>query len=388
MKNFEKTHPSLNNNQRKNPFIYGEEVSGEYFCDREEEIRQLLRDIENSQNVIIFSPRRYGKTSLIKEVLRRAKGFLTFYIDLYPAITKQKFIEQYASGISKGLKGKKEKILQIIKELIPRVIPKIVVTTKNEWKFEFDFDRLKPTGPILDDLLEAAHKQANKENKKAVVVFDEFQEIANYEDDEIERKMRSVFQNHHNVSYIFMGSKKHMMDNLFNNPNRPFYKSGKHFPLGKIKKEAFYSFIEQKFKSAGFDYRKETIEHILDITECHPYYTQMLCHFIWEEAENRKLTEETVELAIEKIFYSESSGYITILDNLTQLQKRVLLSLAKEETAPEIFSSEFIKKHNLSSPSSVQKAIKVLLEKEIIEKNNGKYIFIEVFFKRWLKERF
>jgi len=377
-----------NNKQIKNPFIYGEEVSGEYFCDREEEIRELLRDIENSQNVIIFSPRRYGKTSLIKEVLRRAKGFLTFYIDLYPAITKQKFIEQYASGISRGLKAKKETILQIIKELIPRIIPKVVVTTKNEWKFEFDFDRLKPTGPILDDLLEAAHKQANKENKKAVVVFDEFQEIANYEDDEIERKMRSAFQTHHNVSYIFMGSKKHMMDNLFNNPNRPFYKTGKHFLLGKIKRDAFYTFIEHKFKSAKFDYSKETIEHILDITECHPYYTQMLCHFIWEEAENRKLTEETVELAIEKIFYSESSAYITTLDNLTQLQKRVLLSLAKDESATEIFSNEFIKKHNLSSPSSVQKAIKVLLEKEIIEKNNGKYIFIEVFFKRWLKEKF
>jgi len=378
----------MKNNILRNPFIYGEEVSGEYFCDREEEIKELIRDIENSQNVIVFSPRRYGKTSLIKEVLRRAKGFLTFYIDLYPAITKQKFIEQYASGISKGLSGKKEKILQLIKELIPRIIPKIVVTTKNEWKFEFDFDRLKPTGPILDDLLEAAHKQANKENKKAVVVFDEFQEIANYEDDEIERKMRSVFQTHHNVSYIFMGSKRHMMDNLFNNPNRPFYKSGKHFLLGKIKKEAFYSFIEQKFKSAGFDYSEEIIEQILEITECHPYYTQMLCHFIWEEVQNRKLTKENVELAIEKIFSNESSAYITTLDNLTQLQKRVLLALAKDEFATEIFSNEFIKKNNLSSPSSVQKAVKVLLEKEIIEKNKIKYVFVDVFFKKWLKEKF
>ncbi len=377
-----------NNKERKNPFIYGEEVSGEYFCNREEEIRELLRDIENSQNVIIFSPRRYGKTSLIKEVLRRAKGFLTFYIDLYPAITKQKFVEQYALGISKGLKGKKETILQTIRDLIPRIIPKIVVTTKNEWKFEFDFDRLRPTGPILDDLLEAAHKQANKENKKAVVVFDEFQEIANYGDDEIERKMRSVFQTHHNVSYIFMGSKRHMMDNLFNNPNRPFYKSGKHFLLGKIKKEEFYTFIEQKFKSGGFECNKETIEKILEITECHPYYTQMLCHFIWEEAEDKKITEEIVEVAIGKIFYHEASSYMNLWDNLTQMQKRLLISLAKEEDTPEIFSNEFIKKYNLSSASSVQKAIKALLEKEIVEKNDTKYIFIDIFFKRWLKEKF
>ena len=145
----------------KNPFVYGEEVSGDSFCNREEEIKEILRDIKNSQNVIIFSPRRYGKTSLIKKVLQRARGILTFYVDLYPAINKQKFIEQYASGISKGLTGKKEFILKIIRNLLPSLIPKIVMTDSGEWKFEFNFDRTKKVSPILEDLLQAVNKKAN-----------------------------------------------------------------------------------------------------------------------------------------------------------------------------------------------------------------------------------
>jgi len=371
----------------KNPFIYGEEVSGEYFCDRKEEIKELLRDIMNSQNVIIFSPRRYGKTSLIKEVLRRTSGILTFCVDLYPAINKQKFIEQYATGISKGLLGKKETILKTIKDLLPRIIPKVVVKTEGEIDWEFDFDRTKKISPVLDDLLVAVKNRADKTGQKAVLVFDEFQEIVNYEDDEIERKMRSVFQTHHNVSYIFMGSKRHLMNDLFNNPNRPFYKSGKHFPLGKIKREDFVPFIEEKFRTWKYQLKRETINYILNLTECHPYYTQMLCHIMWEETESKNITPEGIDLCFKKLITRESSSYFNIWEGLSQGQKQLLVAMAHEETT-EPFRADFIRRYNLSSPSSVQKAIKTLIEKEIIERTNSTYTISDLFFKHWLKREF
>jgi len=167
----------------KNPFVYGEAVSGEHFCDRANEISELVTDITNGVNVIIFSPRRYGKTSLIRRVLENAKaeGLLTFYVDLYPAISKQRFIEIYARAISKGLPGKASRIAKNLREYLPKIIPKIVLDGQS-MRFEFEFDRTADISPHLDDLLEAVSKAAQQHKKNAVVVFDEFQEIANFDD--------------------------------------------------------------------------------------------------------------------------------------------------------------------------------------------------------------
>ena len=236
----------------KNPFVYGETVSGEHFCNRVNEISELITDIKNGLNIIIFSPRRYGKTSLIRRVLEevKAEGLLTFYVDLYPAINKQKFIEIYAKAISDGLPGKVSRIAKKLKEYLPRIIPKVLVDGES-MRFEFEFDRTANISPHIDDLLEAVKKAADQHKQDAIIVFDEFQEITNFDDDEIERKMRSAFQTHRNVSYVFMGSKTHLMKNIFNNPNRPFYKSGRYFPLQKISAEELAVFAEKKFLADG-----------------------------------------------------------------------------------------------------------------------------------------
>ena len=141
-----------------------------------------------------------------------------------------------------------------------------------------------------DTCLCAVDKEAGRQNKSAVVVLDEFQETANFDDDEIERKMRSVFQNHRNVSYIhiFMGSKTHLMRDIFNNPNRPFYKSGKHFPLGKIDHEELSLFAKKKFSDQGIVIDDNDLNSILNNTECRPYYFQMLCNVLWDVTVHRR----------------------------------------------------------------------------------------------------
>ena len=370
----------------KNPFVYGETVAGGNFCNRIQEINELVNDIKNGTNVIIFSPRRYGKTSLINQVLKIAgqKGIISFYIDLYPAINKQKFIEIYAQAISSGLPGKASRIVKKLKEYLPRIIPKVIMDDQSI-HFEFGFDRSGSLSPHVDDLLEAGKKVADRHKKNAVVVFDEFQEIANFDDQEIERKMRSVFQHHRNVSYVFMGSKTHLMRDIFNNPNRPFYKSGKHFPLEKIDSSALGNFAAGKFKASGIKIAKHEIKEILEVTERHPYYFQMLCHVLWEIALDDKAVKLShIERAVEILISRESSAYTAIWESLTAKQKNLLVALVQEHN-PEIYSRRFLDKHGLGAPSSLQKAIKKLIKMELIQQANGSYEMTDLFFKRWIR---
>ncbi|MBW1705833.1 MAG: ATP-binding protein [Deltaproteobacteria bacterium] len=370
----------------KNPFVYGETVSGENFCNRTREIKELVADIINCQNVIIFSPRRYGKTSLIKKVLDKIKrkGILTFYVDLYPAINKTKFIEIYAGAISNGLPGGVRQVAKKIREYLPRIIPKVVMDGQSV-HFEFEFDRISNISSNIDDILVAAKKVADQKKKTAVVVFDEFQEIANLDDDEIERKMRSVFQNHRNVSYIFMGSKTHLMRDIFNNPNRPFYKSGKHFPLDKIDPKELNLFAKRKFLDQAIVIGHNELNSILNNTECHPYYFQMLCHVLWELCmESGKITEADIDEALNILISRESSVYIAVWEELTIKQKNLMVALAKEEY-PEVFSRKFLETYGLGPSSSIQKALKKLLKKELVHQENGSYVIYDLFFKKWIR---
>ena len=369
----------------KNPFVYGETVSGDNFCDRALEMEELVTDIKNGQNVIIFSPRRYGKTSLIKQVLRKveAQGILTFYVDLYPAINKGKFIEIYAGAISAGIPGGVRQVVKKIKEYLPRIIPKVVMDDQS-FHLEFEFDRTGSISPNIDDLLCAVDKEADRQNKSAVVVFDEFQEIANFDDDEIERKMRSVFQNHRNVSYIFMGSKTHLMRDIFNNPNRPFYKSGKHFPLGRIDHEELSLFAKKKFSDQDIVIDNNELKSILNNTECHPYYFQMLCNVLWELCmDSMVITDSDIGKALDILISRESSAYIAMWEELTIKQKNLMVALAKEES-PEVFSKKFLETYGLGPSSSIQKALKKLLKKELIQQENGSYMVYDLFFKKWI----
>lgn len=233
----------------ENPFVYGEAVSGGCFTNREAEIRELKSDLRGGQNIIIFSPRRYGKTSLIKKVLAELKkeGLLTLYIDLFFVNSKQKFIETYAEAIASSMGGTFSKIALTLKNLIPKLIPKIVVKTGGGASFEFEFDRSRKATPILEDIYEGVHKLASRQKKKAVVAFDEFQELLSFDDGEIEAGMRAKFQFHRNVSYVFLGSKRNLMQKLFDDKSRPFYNSGRKYPLKKIEPAEFSKFIASCF---------------------------------------------------------------------------------------------------------------------------------------------
>ena len=374
----------------KNPFYYGQEVSGEYFTDRGQEIKTLLADLRRGQNVIIFSPRRYGKTSLIKKVLAilEKQRILVFYVNLYAATTKRKFIDIYAQAVARGARGKIQTVVDSLKIILPRLIPKVVIKGEGTMDFEFDYGRkVESLSPILEDLYESIEKYAKAKKRRAVVVFDEFQEILNLEDDEIERTMRSSVQSHKDTTYVFMGSKRHLIEKLFEDANRPFYKSGRLFPLGKISKDDFAAFMREKFSVGRINLSTEIIAQILNISECHPFYTQMLCSVIWDRCSGKKsITEEDVLQAAEELIAREAEIYFNIWDSLVMKQRLFLEAMVLGDGNGNIFSQEFCRKYELGAPSNVQKMVKSLIKKGLIEKENGRLIISDIFFKQWISK--
>ncbi len=376
-------------NDMKNPFVYGEEVTGEAFWNRVNEIKELTQDIKNGQNVIIFSTRRYGKTSLIKNVLEkvRKEGVLTVYVDLYPAITKEKFVEVYAKAVSRSLGKPTQKILDAVKRLFPKLIPKIVIRGEGEAEFEFDYEPRNVFKTSLPDLLNAVHKRAQEEKKVACVAFDEFQEIANYADSEIEKEMRTVFQSHRDVSYIFLGSKKHLFGRIFQDPNRPFYKSGKHLPLGRLPIAEVKKYLTERFSEGKIKVSQAVISVIAETGAGHPYYTQLLGHILWDECcEKEQILAKDVEEGLEKMLNREGEVYESILDNLTRKQKSLLVALSMEPEA-QVFSSEFLSLFHLGSASSIQRAFQSLIEKDLLDRENDRFVFHDPFFALWLQKR-
>jgi len=375
----------------ENPFVYGKVARGEFFADREAESEELMADIASGQSVIIFSPRRYGKTSLILEVLDRARGegLLAVYLDLFKVTSEEGFIATYAKELAKLQAGGVRSVLRSLRELLPRLVPKVVLKSEKAGvEVEFEFDPRSERAPLLDDLFDAVATIGTKSGKRAVVVFDEFQEIADWDGaGNVERQMRAHFQLHQSVSYIFMGSKRHLMQGIFQSKNRPFYRFGKHFPLGKIPRNEFAAFIQKRFGETGVQVVGPVTDEILNVTEDHPYYTQLLCHILWDRTrEARAVTTDDVSSALQKVFLREAHAFHDLWDMLPLKVRQLLVALAKEENSQvQVYSSDFLQKHNLGSASSVQRAVSRLMIEEILEKLTGGYQFTDIFFKRWIR---
>ena len=182
-----------------------------------------------------------------------------------------------------------------------------------------------------------------------------------------------------------MGSKKHLISDIFNNPHRPFYRSGKSFPLGKIDKNELSEFIENKFALANKILSGNLAGEIMDLCESHPYYVQYLCHIIWEKVmDKKKISKEDLLKSIDLLLERESSTYEATWNLLTLKQKQVLMALSKMLLEEKLFSYEFLQKHNLGSASSLQRTVRSLIDKDLIDREGDLYTIMDVFFKRWL----
>jgi hypothetical protein len=370
----------------RNPFIYGGMVSGQTFCDREAEIRELLEDIRARQHVIVFSQRRMGKTSLVSKVLEeaRTRGIIPVFLDLYPISTLAEFIDKYARAIAGALTGY-EKTTKLMRGLFSRIHLSMGLDAGGNPQWSVGFDRTREADS-LDEVLDGFENYLKKKGKPGVVVFDEFQQLVEIDGKQTERRLRTAIQGHQHISYIFVGSRKHLLNDIFSNPNRPLYRSGKILPLGKIPSGAFSKFIKERYMETKVKIDDEAVKAVFDATECHPFYTQYLCHILYDIRESDQIRKEDVPKALKFLIDREATAYMRTWDLLTVRQRQALTALAEVETGESLFAPEVLRKFGMSQPSVMRRALQSLLEKDLADQKGSKYEISDLFMKRWIKE--
>ena len=374
--------------RKMNPFKYGTVVADRYFIDRQKEIAQIKDDLLNGINIILYAPRRFGKTSLVMQVLNdlKASQVKTVYLDLFQVYSLESFIRLYAAKVMENSGFSMKKAIKSLKSYIRGIIPSMGLDDDGKPLLSFSYDSKIPKEYSLLDVLDLPKKLKDK-NEKWVIVFDEFQEINRLNGEMIEKQFRSIFQFHHEIAYIFMGSKTHLMLNMFADKRRAFYNIGKLQKIDKISTHEMIVHMEKEFKKGGFSFSRGIFEKVLAYTDNIPYYNQYLASQIWQliKEEGKDIDEELVEKAVIQILDNQSDYYYTLLNQLTVYQRSVLHAFIHEQE--NIYSKEYTQKHGLSSVSSTQRALKRLVELEIIEKIEDKYIFSDPFFPLYLRQR-
>ena len=276
-----------------NPFHYGALALDEAFTDRAAELAELERDMLNGQDVVIFAPRRYGKSSLVWRVQQKviAKRVLVAHVDLMTTPTKEKLAEKLAEAIhedvASALYRARERALSVFRGL--RITPSILIDP-NTGAVTFAFEpglRREDVDATLERLLTLPGELGGERKRKVALVFDEFQEIVEI-DPNLPKLMRAVFQRQPEVSHVYLGSKRHMMQQIFNDENEPFWRSAKQLELSVIAPADFRDFIGERFRSTGKRIADEAVAAILELTGGHPYATQELCYFVWEATPARR----------------------------------------------------------------------------------------------------
>jgi AAA+ ATPase superfamily predicted ATPase len=338
----------------------------------------------------MISPRRYGKSSLIINILKKLENnnIHTIYIDFYKATSLNGLLELYSREIALALENKIEKAMHFIKEIIPALRPKITVNGEGKATLGIEYiNTERDVIKLLNEVYDLPQRLAERKNKNFVIAFDEFQEIVNFNGGSIEKAMRASFQHHNNVGYLFAGSRKHLISDMVHDRKRPFYKIGKVINLGKIPADKFKKFLAGKFKKTGFRIESGVVDIILELTENYPYNAQFLCHELWDMKLNEKeIGIADVEIGLDNILTEETPFFANMWEELPLHQRNVLQAIAVFG-GEKIFSKEYIAENNIGPGSTLQTSIKLLLKKEIIDKINKAYGINDVFFKEWIKRK-
>ena len=370
-----------------NPFQFGGLVDEPYFINREKELSDIKTSLVQGQNLMIYAPRRYGKTSLIKKVARELQvdGHPVIYLDFFRIFSKARFVELYAQAILSKQSGGFEKALKWFKKQVNGLIPTVSLNQEGQPVFGIGYLSGKP---LSNDILEIlALPSGLFRGKQVVVIFDEFQEIARLNGESFEKEIRSVIQEQTRVSYVFMGSKSHMMLDLFNQKDRAFYQSAKLYPIGKIAAEEMRKFIRQRFDHAGINLHEAIVDVILTWSDNIPYYVQFLSAELYAYCASAGTVPLTApEQVMELILDRQTDFYTGLLEQTSSYQKSVLRAICSG--SPEIYSKSVSDQFALSSTSSTQAALDALIRMGIIEKQSGSVQFSDPFFKKYLISRY
>jgi hypothetical protein len=373
-----------------NPFTYGALALDDAFTDRETELRDLLADMENGQDVVLYAPRRYGKSSLALRAAQRAHrhNVLVGYCDVMKTTTKERFAAALAKTIYSDIESPGEHAIERAAGLFRglRIRPSMEIDP-DDLTLRFSFQAGRRPADIddtIERLLELPGKIAAERKRRVVVVFDEFQEIVGI-DRNFPNLMRAVFQTQPEIGHVYLGSKRHVLERIFNDRNEPFWRSAKQVELGPIAPAKFAPFIRRRFDKTEKAVTPEALGRLLGITAGHPYATQELAYAVWQLVPpGHHAFPDDVEAALEQVLRSEHNHFARIWDEAPTVQRLLMLALA-EEPAHGVYSAAYRARHDLPGPSSVGIALQALERKEIAGRSaDGDRCLVEPFLAEWL----
>ncbi len=374
----------------QNPFRFGSLALDDAFADREAEVQELKFDVRNGQDVVIFAPRRFGKSSLVWKVMRQLtdEGVLVAYVNLMTTPSKARLAGRLAAAvhgsIASPLERAREAALAPFRGL--RVVPQISVDPGDgDLTFSFGVEHSDADiDATIERLLELLGELGAGRKRRVALILDEFQEIESI-DAGLPRLMRTIFEQQPEVAHVYLGSRRHMMERIFNDENEPFWRSAKRTELGLIDPALFSPFLAARFAKTNKRAGEEALAAVLERTAGHPYATQELCYFLWEETPFDGVAGGAeLERAVDAVLRSENSHFQLRWEGASAAQKLVLQALALEPGRP--LASAYRVRHRLPSAATVQTALRVLVERELVARGpDGSHYVFEPFLGDWLR---
>ncbi|MBR5674336.1 MAG: ATP-binding protein [Muribaculaceae bacterium] len=371
----------------KNPFVSQGYISPEYFCDRQEETDLMLNHFENGRNITLVSPRRIGKTGLIKNLFyhieRQDRNAICLYLDIYATKNLQDFTEMFGSVVFNGFARKEKSFMQKAATLLGSLRPVFTTdpyTGMPKMMITVDASQSQLTIQQIFELLAQSRREV-------YIAIDEFQQIANYPETGTEAMLRSHIQFATNVHFIFAGSKYRLMAEMFGSPQRPFFQSTEMMDLQPLDKEVYYQFANNFFEKKRGSLDHDIFMLLYDRFEGHTWYIQSVLNRLYDTCLHvrgiKEVNRETVHLV-----ESRSPQYESLAQFLSSNQFNLLKAIASEGVVKEPTGSRFIREHNMASASIVQSALRALVEKEIVYRTPRGYIVYDRFMSIWLARTF
>lgn len=367
-----------------NPFMIRGYKSGEYFCDRENETKQLLRLLLNGNDVVLAAPRRIGKSGLIHHCFAQEEleGFYLFFIDIYSTKSLADFVALLGAEIADKLQTKGRKALQHFWDVVKSLRTGISFDPMGEASLNIQVGDVNESRVTLSEIFD----YLSKADRPCIIAIDEFQQITEYPEKNTEALLRTYIQQCNNAHFIFSGSHRHMMSQIFLSPSRPFYQSASHMTLDCIDLDKYTEFAQRLFEKGEKKLEANTMEAVYKEAEGLTWYVQKLLNELYSiTPKGERCTMEHFSVAMNNILDSYDHNYVDFLRLLSSRQKALVLAIAQEGKASNIQSSAFVKKYKLTSASSVQAGVKTLMEKGYITETNGKYQLYDLFMQRWLE---
>ena len=368
-----------------NPFVFGKSVEGPYFTDRKEETKRLEANLTHGINTILISPRRWGKTSLVKNVIgqSRREDIRFVFIDLFYCKSEYDFYHMMANEVIRQTSSKFEEWIENCKHFLSNITPKFSFGTDPMNDFSISFEWNPKDGTEIE-ILELPEKIAQKKQIHVVVCMDEFQQIEFFDDPlTFQKRLRSVWQHQRSTTYCMFGSKKHLMTKIFSDASCPLYKFGDVMLLRKIPTEEWIPFIMNKFEATGKSISEKQAETICRIADNISSYVQHLSWIVWYKA-GRQVTDDMIEEATADLIEQNKLFFQRDTESLTGLQLNLLVALANGvETG--LTKKDVIRKYRLETSSNVQAVKRSLISKEFIDTDGDRIYISDPIFRLWIR---